>query len=188
MLVFLKEYWFFMIFVTIISVLMFFFRQQRIVKEIIYSGVLEAEEFIGSKKGEEKLKYVCDMLRNEILSKLWFPLDKISKFFFTEKRVKKYINNVLDKLEGYFHVNNENKKIAMESVVDKLSLELKNIKFGDNPELCSNSQIEEVSQKLKSEITDKNTGFVEAFADYEMKRGDVDSTEIKAGVRAGYKF
>lgn len=151
---------FFVVFCTIIYLLYRYKKEFLFKMALIYTQ--QAEDYFGSKAGQEKLAYVCGKIREKTP---WYIDILIS-----ETLLLKVINQVVSMLQSTFESSKEKQIKAVNTVIKLTSENDNNIDFA--------------GEKVLSEIDQK--GFVEGYA--EVKSDLKDNTEVRVGVKAGMKL
>lgn len=149
---------------SIISLLGITYGLYRYKRDLLFQIALkyaqEAENFLGSQKGQEKLKYVAEKIKE--VTPWWIDP------FISEKLLEKAINAAVDQLQEMFESSKEKQIAAVNEVL----------------KLANTEGISVASQSVLTQIDSK--GYVEGYA--QVKSNLHGDNDVQAGVRAGIKF
>lgn len=148
--------------------------------------VEEAEEYLGSGQGQEKLERVLASYK-EFSQKL-HPISRLLlRLFLSEDKIKDIIEGLLPYINNKFNLKRLKEERSVKSlvgrVVDDLLGKAVRTEYEGNRNLISNSQIINLGEEIKLK---EEKGYVEAFL--RAKSDLKDSHEVEGGLSAGIKF
>lgn len=170
----------------------FFFRKdkglfQKLIGNFVYGLMLQAETYLKSKKGEEKLDLVLE-LYDKKLNNLPPISRMIMKAFLPKKKLNGYISKLLPTLNDIFRpiyqAESSSLKELAKQVKDKVIEEAINIDLNGDKNLISNNQLLTLSEDYNLSIETK--GIIEGYAKIESDFRN--NHNLEAGIKGMYRF